>query len=116
MRASVAKDSRLALSGTGGVSLFPLFLLRPNNDRPALDCRPDLSFEDHMSEVVSWTMSDKLTDLTSDYHATLLLSALTPQTHPSLLLLPSSKTQSRVQDAAQTKPSSPTRAPPDEVR
>ena len=48
VRASFAKEDRLALSGIGGASLFPLFLLLPNNDRPPLDVRPDLSPEENM--------------------------------------------------------------------
>ena len=48
VRASLAKEDRLALSGMGGASLLPLFLLRPNNDLPPLDVRPLLSPEENM--------------------------------------------------------------------
>ena len=51
-RASLAKEDRLEDSGMGGASLFPLsFLLLPNNERPPLDCRADLSLENMVEEA-----------------------------------------------------------------
>ena len=50
--ASLAKDAKLALSGNGGVSLFPLsFLDLPNKDRPPLDCRAVLSPEENIVTI-----------------------------------------------------------------
>lgn len=48
VRASLANEDSDALSGIGGASLLPLFLLLPNNDLPPLDVRPDLSPEENM--------------------------------------------------------------------
>lgn len=60
VRASCAKEDRLPLSGMGGASLFPFFLLLPNNDRPPLDALPDLSPEENMFASACVQASDAL--------------------------------------------------------
>lgn len=71
VRASLANDDRPEESGTGGASLLPLFLLRPNNDRPPLDVRPDLSPEENMFATLrcGGEVVDVLTCLCGGYHA-----------------------------------------------
>lgn len=51
-RPSWEKEARLAVSGRGGVSLFPLsFLLHANNERPPLDWREYLSLENMLGSA-----------------------------------------------------------------
>lgn len=62
-RASWANEDRLEVSGIGGASLFPLsFLPLPNNERPPLDCREDLSLENIMIDP-SRALLDSLREL-----------------------------------------------------